>query len=157
MLDHISELSPPSRLLLGPGPSLVHPRVLRAMSAPLLGHLDPEFLTIMNQVQTLLRAVFQTGNPFTIAVSGTGSAGMEAVLVNAIEPGDPVIVGVNGVFGGRMATIVDRCGGRLIRVEAPWGQIIDPETIAQTLTRTGPAYPKSRTSRCRAASASRLP
>ena len=80
MIDSITELTPSSRLLLGPGPSMVHPRVLRAMSTPLLGHLDPEFLSIMNQVQTLLRAVFQTQNPFTIAVSGTGSAGMEAAL-----------------------------------------------------------------------------
>ena len=107
----VSELAPSSRLLLGPGPSQVHPRVLRALSTPLLGHLDPEFLTIMNEVQAQLRAAFQTQNPFTIAVSGTGSAGMEAALVNLIEPGDTVIVGVNGVFGTRMADIVGRCGG----------------------------------------------
>src|SRR5512147_1516404 len=97
----VSELLPPARLLLGPGPSMVHPRVLKAMSTPLLGHLDPKFLEIMNEVQALLRAVFQTQNPFTIAVSGTGSAGMEAALVNVVEPGDTVVVGVNGVFGGR--------------------------------------------------------
>jgi alanine-glyoxylate transaminase/serine-glyoxylate transaminase/serine-pyruvate transaminase len=84
----LSELAPPTRLLLGPGPSQVHPRVLRAMSTPLIGHLDPDFLTIMNEVQGLLRAVFQTDNPFTIALSGTGSAGMEAVLVNLLEPGN---------------------------------------------------------------------
>ena len=113
MIDSITELTPSSRLLLGPGPSMVHPRVLRAMSTPLLGHLDPEFLSIMNQVQTLLRAIFQTQHPFTIAVSGTGSAGMEAALVNLIEPGDQVIVGVNGVFGTRMADIVDRKSTRL--------------------------------------------
>src|SRR6266508_1931531 len=101
MQDHISELTPSTRLLLGPGPSLVHPRVLRAMSTPLLGHLDPQFLVIMNEVQAGLRAVLRTQNPFTIAVSGTGSAGMEAALVNLLEPGDTAIVGVNGVFGGR--------------------------------------------------------
>src|SRR5207249_4638810 len=98
----------------------VHPRVLRAMSTPLLGHLDPEFLTIMNEVQALLRTVFQTDNPFTIAVSGTGSAGMEAALVNLIEPGDTVIVGVNGVFGARMADVVASLAGVPVRVDA-WG------------------------------------
>jgi alanine-glyoxylate transaminase/serine-glyoxylate transaminase/serine-pyruvate transaminase len=137
MLDHISELTPSSRLLLGPGPSMVHPRVLRAMSTPLLGHLDPEFLTIMNQVQALLRAVFETQNPFTIAVSGTGSAGMEAALVNLIEPGDQVIVGVNGVFGTRMADIVGRAGGTPVKVEAPWGQTIDLQRLEDALTQAG--------------------
>ncbi len=137
-VETISELRPPSRLLLGPGPSMVHPRVLRAMSAPLIGHLDPAFLGIMNEVQTLLRHAFRTSNPFTIAVSGTGSAGMEALLVNLIEPGDAAIVGVNGVFGTRMATIVERCGGKAIRVEAPWGRIIEPDTIAGALRRAGP-------------------
>ena len=137
MIDSITELTPSSRLLLGPGPSMVHPRVLRAMSTPLLGHLDPEFLTIMNQVQTLLRAVFQTQHPFTIAVSGTGSAGMEAALVNLIEPGDQVIVGVNGVFGTRMADIVGRAGGTPIKVEAPWGQIIDLQRLEDMLKQAG--------------------
>src|SRR6058998_1395994 len=138
MAKLVSELVPSPRLLLGPGPSLVHPRVLRAMSTPLLGHLDPEFLTIMNEVQALLRTVFQTDNRFTIVVSGTGSAGMEAALVNLIEPGDPVVVGVNGLFGTRMAAIVDRCGGKLIRVEAPWGKIIEPQDIRKALSRSGP-------------------
>src|SRR5207249_4208262 len=119
MLKPVSELVPSPRLLLGPGPSLVHPRVLRAMSTPLLGHLDPEFLTIMNEVQALLRIVFETENPFTIAVSGTGSAGMEAALVNLIEPGDTVIVGVNGVFGTRMADIVGRAGGKAVKNDVP--------------------------------------
>lgn len=137
MLSRISELAPSPRLLLGPGPSLVHPRVLRAMSTPLLGHLDPEFLTIMNDVQAQLRAVFQTENPFTIAVSGTGSAGMEAALVNLIEPGDRVIVGVNGVFGTRMAEIVGRCGGAVVKIEAPWGQVIDQERIEDVLKQAG--------------------
>jgi len=134
----VQNFIPPRRLLLGPGPSMVHPRVLRALSTPLLGHLDPAFLAIMDDVQTLLRLVFQTKNRFTIAVSGTGSAGMEASIVNIVEPGDSVIVGVNGVFGTRWATIVERCGGKAIQVEAPWGQVIEPETVEQALRRSGP-------------------
>ncbi len=133
----ISELAPPLRLLLGPGPSPVHPRVLRALSTPLLGHLDPKFLEIMDEVQAMLRAVFQTANPFTIAVSGTGSAGMEAALVNLVEPGDAVVVAVAGVFGGRMAEIVGRCGGRAVKVEAPWGQTVPAEAIGEALAREG--------------------
>jgi len=134
----VSELLPPARLLLGPGPSMVHPRVLKAMSTPLLGHLDPKFLEIMNEVQALLRAVFQTQNPFTVAVSGTGSAGMEAALVNVIEPGDTVVVGVNGVFGARMADIVGRCGGKLVKLEVPWGQVFPREAIAEALKKNAP-------------------
>ena len=117
---------------------MVHPRVLRALSTPLVGHLDPAFLGVMNDIQTLLRGVFQTKNRFTIAISGTGSAGMEASMVNIVEPGDTVIVGVNGVFGTRWATIVERCGGKAIRVEAPWGQIIEAEAIEQALRQSGP-------------------
>jgi len=132
------EFLPPQRLLLGPGPSLVHPRVLRALATPLVGHLDPAFLTVMNDIQTLLRNVFQTTNRFTIAVSGTGSAGMEAAVVNLVEPGDSAIVGVNGAFGSRLATVVERCGGKAIRVEAPWGDIIEPDMIEQALRRSGP-------------------
>ena len=128
----------PRRLLLGPGPSLVHPRVLQALATPLVGHLDPIFLKAMNDIQILLRRVFSTTNQFTIAVSGTGSAGMEAAVVNVVEPGDAVIVGVNGVFGTRLATIVERCGGTAIRVEVPWGQIIAPDTIAELFQRSGP-------------------
>ncbi len=134
----MQEFLPPRRLLLGPGPSTVHPRVLRSMSAPLLGHLDPAFLVVMNEIQTLLRQVFATTNRFTIAISGTGSAGMEASIVNLVEPGDAVIVGVNGVFGARLATVVERCGGKAIRVEATWGQIIEPEAIETALQRSGP-------------------
>jgi len=138
MADHFGEFTPPARVLLGPGPSMVHPRVLRAMSSRLLGHLDPAFLRLMDEVQDMLRDVFRTRNRFTIAVSGTGSAGMEAALVNVIEPGDRVIVGVNGVFGARMAAIVERCGGSLIRLEAPWGRIVDADAIAQALARSSP-------------------
>lgn len=128
----------PRRLLLGPGPSAVHPRVLRAMSTPLIGHLDPMFLGVMNDIQTLLRRVFSTTNPFTIAVSGTGSAGMEAAIVNVIEPGDSVVVGINGVFGTRLATIIERCGGNVIRIEVPWGQVFEPDFIASALEQSGP-------------------
>ena len=117
---------------------MVHPRVLRALSTPLLGHLDPAFLALMDDIQALLRGVFQTENRFTIAVSGTGSAGMEASIVNIVEPGDAVIVGVNGVFGTRLATMVERCGGKTIRIEAPWGQIIEPEAVETALRRSGP-------------------
>jgi alanine-glyoxylate transaminase/serine-glyoxylate transaminase/serine-pyruvate transaminase len=134
----LQEFIPPRRLLLGPGPSLVHPRVLRALSAPLLGHLDPVFLTVMNDIQASLRTVFDTEHRFTIAVSGTGSAGMEASIVNLIEPGDAVIVGINGVFGTRLASVVDRCGGKAIRVETPWGECIQPGAVEEALVRSGP-------------------
>ncbi len=128
-----SELSPPSRILMGPGPSNVHPRVLKAMSTPLLGHLDPEFLNLMNQAQELLRLVFRTKNHFTIPVSGTGSAGMETCLCNLIEEGDEVVVGVAGVFGQRMADIVERNRAKLIRVEGEWGRAIPPEKVSQAM------------------------
>ncbi len=97
-----TDLNTSPRILLGPGPSMVHPRVLRAMAQPLVGHLDPEFLKVMNETQEMLRFVFQTQNQLTIPVSGTGSAGMEAALCNFIEPGDKVLIGVNGYFGERM-------------------------------------------------------
>jgi alanine-glyoxylate transaminase / serine-glyoxylate transaminase / serine-pyruvate transaminase len=134
----LQEFIPPRRLLLGPGPSLVHPRVLRALSMPLLGHLDPVFLTVMNDIQSSLRMIFETEHPFTIAISGTGSAGMEASIVNLVEPGDAVIVGINGIFGTRLASIVDRCGGKAIRLEAPWGDCIQPDAIEHALVRSGP-------------------
>jgi alanine-glyoxylate transaminase/serine-glyoxylate transaminase/serine-pyruvate transaminase len=119
---------------------MVHPRVLQAMASPLVGHLDPHFLRLMNEIQESLRWLFKTGNAFTIALSGTGSAGMEAVLVNLIEPGNPVLVGINGAFGERMATIVERCGGRPIKMEAAWGRIIEPAQVEQALLRHGPVH-----------------
>ncbi len=134
----MEEFCAPRRLLLGPGPSNVHPRVLQAMATSLVGHLDQAFLAVMNDVQTRLRRLFSTANRLTIAVSGTGSAGMEAAVVNIVEPGDAVIVGVNGVFGTRLATIVERCGGKAIRIEVPWGQIIEPDMIEEKLRRSGP-------------------
>ncbi|MGQ9492505.1 MAG: pyridoxal-phosphate-dependent aminotransferase family protein [Anaerolineae bacterium] len=127
------DLNPPERLLLGPGPSNVDPRVLRAMSTPLLGHLDPDFLKIMDETKQLLQYTFQTNNYLTLPVSGTGSAGMETALCNVIEPGDKVMVCVSGVFGERMCDIVERCGAELIRVEAEWGHIIEPEQVENAL------------------------
>jgi alanine-glyoxylate transaminase / serine-glyoxylate transaminase / serine-pyruvate transaminase len=125
--------SPPTRILLGPGPSNVHPRVLRALGTPLVGHLDPAFIERMEETKRLLRAAFRTENALTIPISGTGSAGMEACLVNLLEPGDTAIVGVNGVFGTRIADIVERCGATPVAVEAPWGRIIDPADIERAL------------------------
>ena len=132
-----NELTPSGRILLGPGPSLVHPRVLRAMSTPLIGHLDEEFLTIMNEIQELLRWLFQTDNQFTIAVSGTGSAAMETAIANLIESGDKVIVGINGVFGNRIAQMITRCGGTVIEITAPWGKSIPFNQIAHLLQTAG--------------------
>jgi alanine-glyoxylate transaminase/serine-glyoxylate transaminase/serine-pyruvate transaminase len=126
------------RLLLGPGPSMVDPRVLQAMSAPLVGHLDPQFLRLMDAIQDQLRWLFRTCNEFAIALSGTGSAGMEAVMVNLIEPGDPVLIGVNGAFGARLAAMAERCGGRPIPAEATWGHIVDPSALEQLIARHGP-------------------
>ena len=111
---------------MGPGPSDVPPRVLRAMAAPTLGHLDPEFLILMSETQQLLREVFQTENALTIPVSGTGSAGMEACFVNLVEPGDQVAVVVNGVFGTRMVDCAGRLGAEVIPIEAEWGRAVDP-------------------------------
>ena len=132
------DFSPPPRLLLGPGPSLVHPRVLHALSLPLVGHLDPIFLALMNEIQALLRATFQTQNECTLALSGTGSAGMEAVVANLIEPGDRAIVGVNGVFGSRLATMVERQGGTVLPIETPWGTPIPLEMLQDRLSRSAP-------------------
>ncbi len=121
------------RLLLGPGPSSVHPRVYEALARPLMGHLDPLFLEVMDELQVMLRQVFQTTNRLTLAVSGTGSAGMEAALVNLVEPTDEVLVCVNGVFGGRMCDIVERLGATLRRIDRPWGEVFDPQEITDTL------------------------
>ena len=127
------DLHSPGRVLLGPGPSMVHPRVLRAMSAPMLGHLDPVFVGIMDDVQELLRFMFQTKNDLTIPVSGTGSAGMEAALSNFIEPGDDVLIGVNGYFGERMVEISERYGANIDRIDRPWGEVIDLDEIRTAL------------------------
>src|ERR1044071_855535 len=131
---HIPDaFSAPPRLLMGPGPSNVAPSVLRAMSMPLVGHLDPVFVKMMEEIKTMLRAVFLTKNEMTFPVSGTGSAGMEFCFVNLIEPGDEVVIGMNGVFGGRMVDVAERCGAKVTKVEAPWGRIIEPAQIATAL------------------------
>src|SRR5687768_9433628 len=130
--------TPPQRLLMGPGPSNVAPTVLQAMSAPLLGHLDPVFVKMMDEIKQMLREVFQTKNEMTFPVSGTGSAGMEFCFVNLIEPGDEVVIGINGVFGGRMADVAARCGAKVTKVEAPWGRIIEPGQIAEALKNCRP-------------------
>jgi len=132
-----AELNLPVRTLLGPGPSNVHPRVLRAMATPVIGHLDPKFLELMDQTAELLRFAFQTEHTITFALPGTGSAGMEAALVNLIEPGDGVVVGVNGYFGERLCEMALRHGAEVCRVEAPWGQIVDPDQIERALATRG--------------------
>ena len=129
---------PPERLLMGPGPSNVAPSVLEALSAPVLGHLDPLFVKMMDEIKAMLRLVFQTSNDMTFPVSGTGSAGMEFCFVNLIEPGDEVIIGVNGVFGTRMVDVAERCGAKVIKVESPWGTIIEPKQMADALRNCRP-------------------
>jgi alanine-glyoxylate transaminase/serine-glyoxylate transaminase/serine-pyruvate transaminase len=131
------DLDPPMRLLLGPGPSNVDPRVLRAMATPLVGHLDPAFLKIMDETKELLQYTFQTQNYLTLPVPGTGSAGMEAALCNMIQPGDRVLVCVSGVFAERMCDIVQRCQGELLRVDAEWGRIIEPQQVEAVLKQSG--------------------
>jgi len=117
------------RLLMGPGPSNVYPEVTAALGRPLLGHLDPEFLELLDETCDGLRSVFRTGNRLTLPVSGTGSAGMEAALVNVVRPGDDVVVAVNGLFGERMADVAGRQGANVVRVEAPWGRPFDPQAV----------------------------
>jgi alanine-glyoxylate transaminase/serine-glyoxylate transaminase/serine-pyruvate transaminase len=126
------------RLLLGPGPSNVHPRVLQAMSRPLLGHLDPEFLAILDSVQDRLRALFGTENPLTLPLSSTGSGGMEACLTNLLEPGDDVVIGVAGVFGERMCEVARRIGAQVTRVEAAWGTPLATDRMADAIERVRP-------------------
>ena len=128
---------PMERLLLGPGPSNVNPRVIRAMTLPLMGYLDPTFLKVMDEVSVLLRQVFRTSNEFTLAISGTGTSGMEASLVNMLEPGDVAVVGTHGLFGNRLADIASRCGAKVVTVGAEWGQTLDPSAVEQALKDAG--------------------
>ena len=129
MSDTIGELTPPHRLMLTPGPSSMDPRVYRAMATPLVGHLDPWFTHIMNDVQALLRRVFQTENRITFPISASGSGGIEAAVLNPLEEGDEAIVCVNGTFSERMAIIAERTPARVTRVEAPYGRPVDPEDV----------------------------
>jgi len=125
----LEPLSTPERLLLGPGPSNAHPAVLQAMNTPPLGHLDPAFLAVMDEIQSLLRYVWQTENPLTIAVSGTGTAAMEATIANVVEPGDVVLVGVIGYFGNRLADMAGRYGADVRSITKPWGQVFSLDEL----------------------------
>lgn len=127
------EIKPPQRILLGPGPSNVHPRVQQAMMAPVLGHMDPYFYTVMEDTMSLLRYVFRTENKLTFPISATGSAGMEAGLCNFLEPGDVAVIANNGFFADRMINIALRCGAEVIQLDAEWGRIIEPEAIEAAL------------------------
>ena len=127
--------NPPIRTLLGPGPSPVHPRVLEAMSLPVVGHLDPKFLEIMDQSMAMLREVFQTKNRLALPMSGTGSAGMETCFVNLLEVGDSALIGVNGVFGTRMVDVAQRCGAQVDTVDAEWGAALDAEKFKTALAK----------------------
>jgi len=132
------DINPGNRVLMGPGPSDVPPRILQAMTAPCIGHLDPYFLSVMDETQRLLRHLFQTQNELTIPVSGTGSAGMETCFVNLVEPGDEVVVCVNGVFGTRMSDIVNRLNGKLIRVDTKWGRAVEPDNVSDAIRGRNP-------------------
>lgn len=131
-------VDPPVRTLMGPGPSDIHPSVLAAMAAPTVGHLDPYFLQIMDEVQAMLRQVFQTENQMTMAISGTGSAGMETCVVNLIESGDKMIACQNGVFGGRMADVAERIGADVLKLERPFGEVFSTEEIAAAVDQHKP-------------------
>ncbi|MCJ7750987.1 MAG: alanine--glyoxylate aminotransferase family protein, partial [Armatimonadetes bacterium] len=132
----LSDLKP--RMLMGPGPSDVHPRVLAAMSQPTIGHLDPQFLECLNEIRDMLKAVFQTKNELTLAVSGTGSAGMETCVVNLIEPGDKMLVCVNGVFGQRMTDVAARAGAEVVTIERPWGEVFTADEVEAAIREKGP-------------------
>lgn len=134
----LPSLNPPRRILMGPGPSDTHPRVLAALGAPTVGHLDPYFLQVMNETQSMLRQVFRTQNALTLAVSGTGSAGMETCVVNLIEPGDKMLVCVNGVFGGRMADVAGRAGAQVTTIERPFGEVFSTDQVAEAVARVKP-------------------
>jgi alanine-glyoxylate transaminase / serine-glyoxylate transaminase / serine-pyruvate transaminase len=129
----MKSFNPPNRILMGPGPSNVQPRVLEAMARPTIGHLDPKFIELMDEIKELLKYAFQTKNEVTFAVSGPGSVGMETCLVNLVESGSKVLVCINGVFGGRMKSIVERCGAETVVINMPWGSAVDPQLFEDTL------------------------
>lgn len=137
----ITTFIPPVRTLMGPGPSDVHPRILNAMARPTIGHLDPQFVALMDEMKALLQYAFQTENQLTIPVSAPGSAGMETCFVNLVEPGDTVVVCQNGVFGGRMKENVERCGAIPVMVEDDWGMPVDPNRLEEALK----AHPEATT------------
>ena len=133
-----STVNPPQRTLLGPGPSDVDPRVLAALAKPTVGHLDPYYLRVMDELQAMLRDVFRTKNRLTMAISGTGSAGQEAAVANLVEPGERVLVCVNGVFGNRLADMAERAGGEVTKIERPWGEVFTVGEVKEALARTKP-------------------
>ena len=133
-----NEFNPKARVLMGPGPSDVNSRVLQALATPMIGHLDPQFIQIMDEVMEMTRELFQTTNQVTSVISATGSAGMEACFVNLLERGDTAMVCVSGVFGTRMCDIVERCGATLVRVDTPWGTPIDPSQVKAALQNCSP-------------------
>jgi alanine-glyoxylate transaminase/serine-glyoxylate transaminase/serine-pyruvate transaminase len=133
-----ASINPPVRTLLGPGPSDVDPRVLAALAMPTVGHLDPYYLKIMDELQSMLRDLFRTKNRMTMAISGTGSAGQEAAVANLVEPGDKVLVCINGVFGGRLADMAERAGGEVTKIERPWGEVFTPAEVKEALVRVKP-------------------
>jgi alanine-glyoxylate transaminase/serine-glyoxylate transaminase/serine-pyruvate transaminase len=137
-MPSLPPLNPPVRTLLGPGPSDIHPRVLTAMSRTTVGHLDPYYLQLMDKLQGGLRELFRTQNRMTLAVSGTGSAGMEATVVNLIEPGDSMVVCVNGVFGARMCDVAERAGAKVTRIERPWGEVFTPDEVKKAVASARP-------------------
>lgn len=132
-----AELNPPLRVLLGPGPSPTHPRVYRAMQAPVLGHLDPAYLAIMDSVQELLRAAFRTRNRMTLALPGTGTSGMEAGVANLLEPGDTIVVGVAGYFAERICEMAGRYRANVVRVDAAWGTAVDAQQVREAVRTAG--------------------
>lgn len=137
-MEVFEELNPPARLLLGPGPSPVPPRVMRALGAPVLGHLDPALLRLLDETRLLLRGAFRTGNELALAVSGTGMAGMEAVLGSLLEPGDRLVVGAAGFFGHRMAELAGRMGVEVTAIEKPWGEVFAAEEIEAAVAQARP-------------------
>lgn len=136
-MPNTARFNPPSRILMGPGPSGAHPRVLQAMTAPILGHLDPEFLRIMDECNDMLRDVMGTANRITLATPGTGTSGMEAAVMNLVEPGDKVVVGICGYFGERIAVMAERAGGEVTRVQAPWGSPTDLAAVESAARAAG--------------------
>lgn len=133
-----SPLNAPIRTLLGPGPSDIHPRVLAALAQPTVGHLDPYYLRIMDELQGMLREVFRTKNRMTMAISGTGSAGQEAMVLNLVEPGERVLICINGVFGNRLADMAERAGGEVTKIERPWGEVFSLAEVKEALARVKP-------------------
>jgi alanine-glyoxylate transaminase/serine-glyoxylate transaminase/serine-pyruvate transaminase len=131
-------LNAPIRTLLGPGPSDIHPRVLAALAQPTVGHLDPYYLRVMDELQSMLREVFRTKNRMTMAISGTGSAGQEATVLNLVEPGERVLICVNGVFGNRLLDMAERAGGEVTKIERPWGEVFEVAEVKDALARANP-------------------